>query len=116
MNYKVKGTITAIGEKKTVKDGAVVLNYVVNDNQMYPTEYNFDMYKKAEDAKFIDQFLEFNKVGDEVEVEFTIRSREYQGRIYNSLSHWRCDKATTEASRGGSDAPNTEQEEDLLPF
>lgn len=93
-NFKVKGTITQIGEKKTLDSGAVVLDYIVTCNSMYPTQYNFGMYKKAEYAGHVDKFLEFNKVGDEVEVEFTIRSTEYNGRIYNNLNHWKCEKVS----------------------
>ena len=94
--YKVKGTITAIGEKKVLDNGAVVLDYVVSETSEngYVTPFSFNIYKSAEYAEFVDKFIEFNKVGDEVEVEFSIRGKEYNGRIYNSLSHWRCDKVT----------------------
>ena len=94
MNYKMKGTIAQIGEKKTLDNGAVVLDYTVietSDNG-YTTPYSFSMYNKADKVEFVDKFIEFNKVGDSVEVEFGIRGREYNGMIYNSLSHWRCDK------------------------
>lgn len=109
-NFKVKGTITKIGEKKTLDNGATVLDYEVTDNEMYPTVYAFGMYKKAGDEKFVEQFLEFNKVGDEVEVEFTIRSREYNGKVYNNLNHWRCDKV------GATQEQPTQVAEDDLPF
>ena len=54
------------------------------------------MYNKAEYAEHVDNFIEYNKIGDEVEVEFTIRGNQYNGRVYNSLSHWRCDKVGAE--------------------
>jgi len=94
MNYKMKGTITKIGEKKTLDNGAVVLNYVVEEtsDNGYTTPYSFNMYNKAEYAEHVDNFISYNKVGDPVEVEFSIRGKEYNGKIYNSLSHWRCDK------------------------
>jgi len=95
MNYKVKGTITKIGEKKTLDNGAVVLDYVViqsDEKNGYVTPYSFNMYNKEEYAEHVDNFIEYNKIGDEVEVEFSIRGNEYNGRVYNSLSHWRCDK------------------------
>ena len=94
MNYKVKGTIVQIGEKKVLDNGAVVLDYIVNEtsDNGYVTPFNMNIYKSSEYADFVDKFIEFNKVGDAVEVEFNIRGKEYNGRVYNSLSHWRCDK------------------------
>ena len=111
--YKVKGTITAIGEKKVLDNGAVVLDYVVSETSEngYVRPFSFNIYKSAEYAEFVDKFIEFNKVGDEVEVEFSIRGKEYNGRIYNSLSHWRCDKVGS-----GTPAPQEEPVGDDLPF
>ena len=99
MNYKMTGVIATIGEKKTLDSGAVVLDYTVNETSEngYVTPFSFNIYKGAEFAEFVDKFIEFNKVGDQVEVEFNIRGKEYNGRIYNNLSHWRCDKVSAEA-------------------
>ena len=96
--YKVKGVITAISEPKTLDNGATVLDYTVSvkDND-WSTLYSIDMYKKPEHNEHLENFLKFNKVGDDVEIEFTIRAREYEGRVFNSLSHWRCDTLKTEA-------------------
>lgn len=109
--YKVTGTIKSISEKKVLDNGAVVLSYVVEETSGngFVTPFNIEMYNSADKAEFVDKFLEYNKVGNNVEVEFTIRGREYNGRIYNSLSHWKCVNV--------SQVP-TEQakEEDDLPF
>jgi len=95
--FKMTGVIATIGEKKTLDNGAVVLDYTVNETSEngYVTPFNFNIYKSAEFSEFVDKFIEFNKVGDKVEVEFNIRGKEYNGRIYNNLSHWRCDKVST---------------------
>jgi len=116
MNYKVKGTITKIGEKKLLDNGAVVLDYVVEETSQngYVTPFSFNIYKGADYADFVDKFIEFNKVGDNVEVEFTIRGKEYNGRIYNSLSHWRCDQVGGIPTQEPTPIPK-EQESDL-PF
>ena len=92
--YKVKGVIQSIGEKKELANGAVVIDYVVNhvSDNGYSTLYNVGMYKKAEYAEHVDNLIKFNKVGDSVELEFTIRSQEHNGRIYNNISHWKLDK------------------------
>lgn len=119
MNYKVKGTITKIEEVKELSNGAKVLNYIVEQKEVsgngleWVTPFNINMYKAGEYLGHIDKFLEFNKVGDEVEVEFTIRGQEYQGKIYNSLSHWRCEKTETIKSEQPKQA---EDQDNDLPF
>jgi hypothetical protein len=109
--YKVTGTITEITEVKTLDNGATVLDYTVmnKDANGYETPYSFNMYKKPEYKEHIENFIKFNNVGDDVEVEFTIRGRVYNGRVYNSLNHWRCDTLTK------SEATEVEQTDDL-PF
>ena len=110
MNFKMKGTITKIGEKKKLDNGAVALDYVViqsDEKNGYVTPYSFSMYNKEEYAEHVDNFIEYNKIGYEVEVEFSIRGNEYNGRVYNSLSHWRCDKVgqPETVADDGSDLP-----------
>lgn len=105
MNYKVKGVITTIGERKELENGATVLDYVVEETAEngHKTLFSFNMYKTSEFASHVDNFIQYNKVGDNVEVEFTVRGREYQGRIYNSLSHWKIDKV--DSVNNGDDLP-----------
>ena len=109
-NFKVKGVIKSISEKRTFDNGAAVLDYVVEETAEngYVTPYNIGMYKKAEFVEHLDNFLQFNKVGDKVEVEFTIRGSEYNGKIYNNLNHWRIDKL--------EDVVAKEEDKDILPF
>ena len=113
MNYKVKGTITAIGEVKQLDNGASVLDYIVDatSDNGYVTKHNFGMYKKAEYAEHIENFKKFNKVGDVVEVEFTIRGQEYNDKIYNSLNHWQCNKV--ENTPLSSEMATTNEDDDL---
>ncbi len=108
--YKVKGKISKVGEPKKLDNGATVFDYVVEvtSENGYVTPYSFNMYKKEEYASHIDNFIQHNKVGDEVEVEFDIRGREYNGRIYNELSHWKIEKV-------GQEQPKEEVKDDL-PF
>jgi hypothetical protein len=110
MSYKVKGVITAITEVKTLDNGASVLDYTVEvtEENGYKTPHSFNMYKKPEYKEHIENFVKFNSVGDSVEVEFTIRGQEYNGKIYNSLNHWRCDTLT--------ESTPVETEKEDLPF
>lgn len=109
MSYKTKGVIKSIGQVKELENGAKVLDYVIeetNDNG-YKTLLSFNIYKKAEHVSHVDNFIQYNKVGDQVEVEFTIRGREYQGRVYNELSHWKSEKIgqAIEQVPAGDDLP-----------
>jgi len=92
--YKVNGKITSIGEVKELENGAKAVNYIVEHvaENGHVTKYNVGLYKGQQYAEHVDNFVKFNKVGDEVELEFTIRSTEYNGKIYNSVNHWKITK------------------------
>ena len=111
--FKVKGVIKAIGEPKELDNRAKVLEYVVDVTckNGYVTTYSLNMYKKEEYASHVDNFIQYNKVGDEVEVEFDIRSREYNGKTYNDLSHWKLEKVISDKPIEMEEAPG-----DDLPF
>jgi hypothetical protein len=115
--YKVKGKISSIEDVKELENGAKVVNYIVDhvSENGHVTKYNIGLYKKAEYAEHVNNFVKFNKVGDEVEVEFTIRSTEYNGKIYNNLNHWKIEKL------GLTTQPKTakdfvEEDYESLPF
>ena len=113
MKYNVKGTIKTIGEKKELSNGATVLEYVVNNvsENGWETPFKLEMYNKPERIEHLENFLKFNKVGDSVEVEFDIKGREYEGRVFNSLSHWSCKKTEDTAP-----VEATAEEVNDLPF
>jgi hypothetical protein len=127
-NFKVKGTISEITEIKTLENGAAVLDYVVDTTSAngYVTRMKFGMYKKADYVEHINNFVKFNKIGDLVSVEFTIRGQEYNGKVYNSLNHWRCDKVemserteflqSLKSTTSSTDSPNIEEAKEHLPF
>jgi len=111
MKHTVKGTITKIGERKELSNGATVLDYLVNhvSENGWETPFKIEMYSKPEKIEHMDSFLKYNKVGDSVEVEFDIKGREYEGRVFNSLSHWSCKQLEDLV-------PVPEKAEDDLPF
>ena len=112
--YKVKGKITSIEEVKTLDNGAKVVNYILEHtaDNAYVTKYNIGLYKGEQYAEHVDNFVKYNKVGDEVEVEFTIRSTDYNGKVYNNLNHWKLDKVGATTPQ-----PTAKVEEvDDLPF
>jgi hypothetical protein len=107
-NYKVNGTITEVSEVKTHDNGAKSLTYRIDNGNEYNNVMQFELYKKAEYAEHIDNFVKFNKVGDQVEVEFSIRTREWEGKIYTNLSSWKVNK--------GEAKTVTEEDINPLPF
>ena len=111
MNYKVKGIINEVSEIKTLESGAKVLDYILEhtSENNWVTPFKINLYKSAEYSEHVDNFVKYNKVGDEVEVEFIIRGSEYNGKIYNSLSHWKINKVSSEQ-------PQQEEQEEALIF
>ena len=112
MNYKTKGEITAISEAQTFDSGAKKLSFQIDTKEQYNNIYSFDLFKNADNLQHLDNFIEWNKVGDKVEVEFNIDCREYQGKYYTNLSCWKCSKATDPVL---SEEVHQEEESDL-PF
>lgn len=92
----MKGFICQIDPVKELDNGAKIVTYRINTEAEYNAIHQFEMYKKPEYAEHADNFLKFNSVGDRVEVEFNIGSREWEGRMFTSLKHWKIEKLTNE--------------------
>ncbi|WZE63560.1 single strand DNA binding protein [Maribacter phage Panino] len=60
----------------------------------------------------MDKFLQYNKVGDEVEVSFNLQSREYNNKIYTTAQAWK----VWNNSGNSNSAPAPEEDGDDLPF
>ena len=115
MKIKVNGTIKQIGEKKELASGAFVLDYVIELPDDYaPIPVNINMYSQADKVEFMDNFIKYNKVGDKVNAEMQLRGREYNGRIYNSFSHWNCAKVESESVPTNNQGETIENDD--LPF
>ncbi len=59
------------------------------------------------------KFLKYNRVGQEVDVNFNVQTNEYKGKYYTSLQSWKIFKA-----EAAVDTPEPTQDEakDDLPF
>lgn len=112
---KVTGTITSIsdvqtGVSKANKKEWAKLEFAIETGGEYPKTVAFTVFG----AEKVDKFIQYNKVGDEVEVSFDPTSREYDGRYYTDLNAWkvwglnRGDKSPEPAEVG--------EEDDDLPF
>ena len=60
----------------------------------------------------VDDFLKYNKEGKDVEVDFNVRTNEYQGKYYTSLQAWKVFKSDPVTAK--EQAPDREKED--LPF
>ena len=108
---KVTGEIVKIlpvesGVSNAGKDWKKI-NFVVNTGAEYNPEICFEIFG---DDK-VDKFLKYNKVGDNVDVDFNVSSREYNGKYYHNIGAWRVFKSD------GEDQEHAQEEEsDDMPF
>jgi hypothetical protein len=109
---KVTGKITKVldtqkGTSAAGKDWQK-LSFILETTEDYNNLYCFDVFG---DEK-VEQFLKYNKVGQEVDVNFNVQTNEYKGKYYTSLQSWKIFKA-----EAGETALEVVQEEaDDLPF
>jgi hypothetical protein len=94
MNYTTKGKIKSISEVQTFDSGAKKLSFQLVTDAQYNNLYSFEVFKNADNVKHLESFLEYNKVGNEVEIEWNVQCREYEGKHYTNLSMWKCSKVT----------------------
>lgn len=86
----IKGKITKILDAQTVakKDGSgnwIKQNFLVETEEKYNNLFCFEVFG---DEK-VQNFQKFNKVGQEVNVEFNVSTNEFKGSYYTSLSAWK---------------------------
>lgn len=111
---KVTGTITSIGDVQTGTSKAgndwSKLEFAIETKGEYPKTVAFTLFG----ADKVDKFVQYNQVGDEVEVSFDPSSREHEGRFYTDLNAWK----VWGLNRGKKAAVpvDAEDEEDDLPF
>lgn len=113
---KVTGTITSISEVQTgvserTGEEWAKIGFAIKTGGQYPQDIYFTQFGVDK----VERFQKFNKVGDEVEVSFEPRSREYEGKWYTDLNAW---KVWTVNKGQAVEEPvlEPEGEEDDLPF
>ena len=84
--------------------------FILDTKTQYNNIYCFEIFGEEK----VNQFNQYNKVGDEVEVSFNVSTNEWNDKYFTSLSAWKVFKATAEAQEP---APvNADESEDDLPF
>lgn len=124
MEFKVKGTITTISDIQEVGAGKK-LSFRIDTGEQYNNLIEFELYKGADHVKHVEDFGNFNKIGDNVEVEFKLKTfnwkPEADNKIFTSLNCWRVDKVegfTPVAVTTNEPFPEVESQDsgDALPF
>jgi len=113
---KVTGTIKKVlptleGTSKAGKEWKK-LSFVLETKEEYNNLYCFDVFG---DEK-VDNFLKYNKVGQDVDVEFNVRTNEWNDKYFTSLDAWKIFKAdVSEVEVVGAEVINNDDADDL-PF
>ena len=78
------GKILAIWEVSETNNWEKTISFIVEEkaDSQYPSSMGFQIYKKIE-------MLEGYNVGDELEVSYWSKAKEYNGKFYTTLSPWK---------------------------
>ena len=111
---KVTGKITTIldvekGVSKADKEWHKVF-FVIDTGAKFNPEVCFQIFGQEK----VDKFLKYNKVGDDVDVDFNLSSREYNGKYFHNLDAWKVFKAGE--STDNTPTPEPVDETNSLPF
>ena len=102
---KAKGTIHHLGEAKQVSEKMNLREFVLSIGDKYPQLVQFQAVNERV------KFLDGAKPGQECEVKFDLRGREYNGKFYVSLNAWDIRIASSTPL-----APISDEIDDDLPF
>lgn len=91
MELKLEGKIEKIGQEEQIKN-LTKRSMLLTTNDKYPQTVQFDFINDK-----VKQLLKFN-IGDEVSVDFNIRSNEYKGKYYTNLQGWKISEMLGEVS------------------
>lgn len=110
--------IVHIGELKQVTTTYKKVEFIVKLDSQYPQEVVFETSNDK-----ADKFLQYNKVGQFVDIDFNLRGRSYlkdgepesNRRWFNSLDCWKIFKAETQTEIA-PEAPTQQEDDSNLPF
>jgi len=112
------GKIKLIFDTQTFDSGFTKREFVVTTQEQYPQDVKFECIQDRVNL------LDGMSVGDEINVHFNVKGREYNEKYFVNLQAWKIDKVAQEQAGGGSSdeppadtfIPTEEGEEDDLPF
>jgi hypothetical protein len=112
----IKGRIKSVGNTEQKSAKFAIRTFVVEIEGKYPELIEFQLVNN--NTLIIDPF----KPGDEVDIHFNLKGREYNGRVYNSLQAWKIEgeskSSNNETATRENDPQTTSQNKDEsdLPF
>ena len=113
MALEVTGKITKILDLQTgtTQSGSEwkKQSFILETKEQYNNVYCFELFGEEK----VENFLKFNKVGNEVKVDFNVGTNEWKGKYFTTLSAWKVFKADA-----GTTEPKKVEEvgNDSLPF
>lgn len=112
---KQVGVIERIEDIKVFSEKFKALNFVLNTGGEYPQSVQFQVSQDK-----ADNFTQYNKVGDNVEVLFNLRGRNWtnpQGEVktFNTLEVWRVNKIDSDIPKAIQQTEPLDDSE-ILPF
>jgi hypothetical protein len=114
MALEVTGKITKILDLQTgtTQSGSEwkKQSFILETTEQYNNLYCFEIFGEEK----VDNFLKFNKVGNEVKVDFNVSTNEWKGKYFTTLSAWKVFKADA----GSTEVAQQETQEvgNDLPF
>ena len=98
------------------------LSFLLETTEEYNNLYCFDVFGEEK----VENFLKYNSVGQEVDVDFNVKTNEWKDKYFTSLDAWKIFKADT-AAKGATEpydlpppqngiAEDTNNDNDDLPF
>lgn len=112
----IKGKIKSVGNTEQKSAKFAIRTFVVEIEGKFPELIEFQLVNN--NTFIIDPFSE----GDEIDIHFNLKGREYKGRVYNSLQAWKIEgepksnnneTIPTETTSGTADQNKDESD---LPF
>ena len=80
---KVIGELIVINDAQAISDKFTKRDFVIKTNDKYPQTIQFQLTQGNVDL------IDSVKLGDQIEVEFNLRGKEYNERYYVSLDAWK---------------------------
>jgi len=90
-------------------------NFLISNNDGYEGKEQVFCFEVFGEEK-VTNLTKFQKVGDEVSVQFNIGCNEWKGKYFTSLSAWRIEKKSSEEVSNQAPEQSLVEEQDDLPF
>jgi hypothetical protein len=110
MSFKQIGKIAQIGETQQVSETFKKRSFLIQEQSgQYTNDFAFELTQDK--CSVLDSF----EVGQEVEVSFNIRCREWNGKYFTNLNAWRIEAASAQQEQPKQPAQKADKN-DKLPF